>query len=254
LVEKRKPLVADTTRKRKPLAALAEKRKSLVALAEKRKPLVADATRKKHAEQIFTILEQQNPEPKSELIYSTPFSFFVAVILSAQATDKSVNKIMEVHLSKLDDPSKILELGESQLAELVKSINIYRNKSHYIYESAKVIQSRHAGVIPLVFEALVQLPGVGVKTANVLLNVLAGTGDIAVDTHVFRVARRLGLSDASTPTGLNADLYAVVPERFWNRVNHWLVLHGRYVCTARSPRCCKCAIGAQCPWRRANGE
>ncbi|MDR1907845.1 MAG: endonuclease III [Holosporales bacterium] len=198
-------------------------------------------------EQIFEKFEEHEPNPKSELIYSTPFSFIVAVMLSAQATDKSVNKIMVAHLHELDSPEKILDNGIIRLTELIKSINIYKNKARYIYESAKIIIERFGGVVPLRFEDLTQLSGVGIKTANVVLNVLAGTGDIAVDTHVFRVSRRLGLSDADTPTQLNADLYSIVPQRFWNRVNHWLVLHGRYVCTAKRPKCGDCIVRHLCP-------
>jgi endonuclease-3 len=199
--------------------------------------------------QIFESFEQNDPQPQTELIYSTHFSFLIAVMLSAQATDKSVNKVMGPHLRDLESPGAILAYDEQHLADLIKSINFYKTKAHRIYEMSQTISTEFSGKVPLTLDELIQLPGVGGKTARVVLNVLAGTGDIGVDTHVFRISRRLGLSNSTTKEKLNEDLYKVIPSNFWNRVNHWFVLHGRYICSARVPKCDKCHIRKLCHWR-----
>ncbi|MDR2464051.1 MAG: endonuclease III [Holosporales bacterium] len=195
---------------------------------------------------IFEEFRRNNPLPQTELLYSTQFSLVVAVVLSAQATDKSVNKVMEIILHRVDSPQKIVELGEHAFAELIKSINIYRNKARRIFEMAQIIIDKYNGAVPLDFDTLVKLPGIGNKTANVILNVLTGARRIAVDTHVLRVSHRLGLSISKTPNALEADLYVVVPEEFWEYANFWLVLHGRYICLARNPKCDKCVILKYC--------
>lgn len=197
---------------------------------------------------IFEEFEKENPRPRTELIYTTPFSLVVAVVLSAQATDQSVNKIMEIILPKIDTPQKVVDLGEQNLADLIKSINIYRHKAHYIFQTALILIQKFQAKVPLQREELIQLPGVGQKTANVILNVLTNASHIAVDTHVFRVSHRLGFSEAKTPSALETDLYAIIPQRFWNRTNHWLVLHGRYICKARKPLCEQCRIKKYCPY------
>ncbi|MDR1207959.1 MAG: endonuclease III [Holosporales bacterium] len=199
--------------------------------------------------QIFESFEQNDSQPQTELIYSTNFSFLVAVMLSAQATDKSVNKVMGPHLRDLESPNAILAHDEQYLANLIKSINFYKTKAHNIYEMSQIISNDISGEVPLAFDSLIKLPGVGGKTARVVLNVLADTGDIGVDTHVFRISHRLGLSDAATKEKLNEDLYKVVPQNFWNRVNHWFVLHGRYICSARAPKCDQCHIRNLCHWK-----
>jgi endonuclease-3 len=195
---------------------------------------------------IFEEFKRKNPSPQTELIYTTQFSFVIAVILSAQATDKSVNKVMEIILNQVDSPQKIVKLGESAFADLIKSINIYRNKAHRIFEIAQIIIDKHNSNVPLDFDSLIKLPGIGNKTANVILNVLTGARRIAVDTHVFRVSHRLGLSQSKTPDALEADLYEVIPEEFWVYVNMWLVLHGRYICVARKPKCDQCSVRKYC--------
>jgi endonuclease-3 len=195
-------------------------------------------------QQIFEAFEHADPCPRTELIYSTPFSFLVAVVLSAQATDKSVNKIMAEHLSELEYPNTITD--ELHLTDIIKSINFYKTKARHICAIAKILREKFDGAVPLTFDELIRLPGIGTKTAHVILNVLAGTGDIGVDTHVFRTSHRLGLSSASTPEQLNLDLYKIIPQHFWGRVNHWLVLHGRYTCTSKSPKCDKCTVRHLC--------
>ncbi|MDR0631277.1 MAG: endonuclease III [Holosporales bacterium] len=220
-------------------------------MEKSRKTAKLNGLRTKNAQQIFEFFEKHDPRPQTELIYSTNFSFLVAVMLSAQATDKSVNKIMAQNLKALENPDAILAHDEQHLADLIKSINYYKTKARHIYEMSKMLIDDFSGEVPLVFDDLLKLHGVGSKTARVVLNVLAGTSDIGVDTHVFRVSRRLGLSRADTPEELNEDLYEIIPQNFWNRVNHWLVLHGRYVCSAQAPKCEKCHVRNLCPWHNA---
>ncbi len=205
---------------------------------------------KDRVEAIFHRFETMDPDPQTELFFTTDFSLLMAVILSAQATDSSVNTVMKRIISRVDTPQKVIALGEKNLAEEIRSLNIYRNKARYIHQTAQKLVSEFDGKVPLCKEDLVKLPGVGPKTANVVLNVLQGAARIAVDTHVFRVSRRLGLSKATTPTALEEDLYKVVPEQYWSRTNHWFVLHGRYICRARSPLCGSCDFHDLCPWKR----
>ncbi|GHS91542.1 endonuclease III [Alphaproteobacteria bacterium] len=195
---------------------------------------------------LFQSFERQNPRPQTELIYTTPFSFLVSVILSAQATDKSVNKVMETLRPKVETPEAVLAVGLPALTESLKSINYFQNKAKNIVTLSKILVEHFQSCIPLNFSELVKLPGVGRKTANVLLVELAQEERIAVDTHVLRVSQRLGLSGAQTPETLERDLYDVVPRVFWSRTNHWLVLHGRYVCTARNPQCSSCFVKGFC--------
>lgn len=197
---------------------------------------------------ILECFEQSNPAPETELIFTTPFSLLMAVLLSAQATDKSVNAALEPVRDQIDTPEKVLDFGLERLQESLKSLNYYRNKSRYIIETARILLQQHNGAVPLVFEELVKLPGIGRKTANVILNVLANGDRIAVDTHVFRVAHRLELADAPSPALVETQLYQTIPARYWNRVNHWFVLHGRNICKARKPDCANCCVRAECPY------
>lgn len=196
--------------------------------------------------QIFSIFEQLDPSPQTELIYSNPFTLMIAVILSAQATDQSVNKVISPILDQIDSPEKILALGLDNLKEKIKSLNIYQNKSKYIYNTSQILIQEFHSEVPLIFSELVQLPGIGRKTANVILNVLTQAPTIAVDTHVFRVIHRIGITHAKTPTQLEEKLYKLVPKTFWNRINHWLVLHGRNICKARKPLCAQCPVQMHC--------
>lgn len=197
--------------------------------------------------EIFSRLEKNQPNPQTELVYTTEFSLLVSVILSAQATDASVNAVMNTLRSEIDSPNKVVKLGEESLSSRIRSLNIYRNKAHYIVESAKRILASFHGQVPKNKEDLVSLPGVGPKTANVVLNVLKGDENIAVDTHVFRVSHRLGLASASTPNGVEQELYTAIPKKYWGRTNHWLVLHGRSICKARKPKCDQCILNDLCP-------
>jgi endonuclease-3 len=169
-------------------------------------------------------------------------------VLSAQSTDVSVNKVMKNNSELLDTPEKVLQLGISNLESLFKSLNIYRNKAKYVYQIAKSLVESHDSKVPLCFEQLVKLPGVGQKTANVILNVLTNASTIAVDTHVMRVSKRLGLISASitSPEKAEEALYENVPKKYWGRVNHWLVLHGRYICKAKKPKCESCSLNTIC--------
>lgn len=198
--------------------------------------------------EIFQRFEVREPRPQSELIYTTDFSLLVSVILSAQATDASVNAVMKTLRPLIDSPQKVVKLGEEALAHALRSLNIYRHKAHYVFATAQKLLQDFGGNVPHNPEELITLPGVGRKTANVVLNVLHGAQNIAVDTHVFRVSHRLQLSAGTTPTAVEQDLYRVVPKEYWARANHWLVLHGRFVCKARKPHCEQCFIKDLCPF------
>lgn len=196
---------------------------------------------------LFETLEVLEPDPQTALEYTTPFSLVVSVLLSAQATDQSVNRVMASLRPEVDTPQKVIALGEEALVQRLRSINYYRHKTHYIVEMAGRLIRDFNGQVPHTREELLQLPGVGPKTANVVLNVLMGSDHIAVDTHVFRLAHRLGLSEGSTPNAVEEDLYKVVPQRFWGRLNHWFTRHGRTVCMARHPQCDRCCLAPYCP-------
>jgi endonuclease-3 len=205
---------------------------------------VADASAR--AGVIFARFAAANPHPKGELAYINPFTLLVAVVLSAQATDARVNETTRDLFKLADSPSKMLALGETRLRECIKSIGLYRNKAKNIIALSKMLISEHAGAVPDNREALEALPGVGRKTANVVLNVAFGEPTIAVDTHVFRVAHRLGLAAAPTPTAVEAQLLEVIPAPFLRDAHHWLILHGRYTCRARKPRCEACVVCDLC--------
>ena len=199
--------------------------------------------------EIFARLEALQPEPRPELDYVDPYTFLVAVALSAQATDKSVNKATEVLFRVADTPQKMLELGIEGLEPYIKSIGLYRTKARNVLAAAQILVERHGGVVPLERDALQALPGVGRKTASVVLNQLQVEPAIAVDTHVFRVSHRLQLSKAPTPDAVERDLMARTPAPYRTRAHHWLILHGRYICVARKPRCSTCPVADLCPSR-----
>ena len=200
-------------------------------------------------EAIFERLAAVMPEPKTELDYSNPFTFVVAVALSAQATDVSVNKATAKLFAVADTPQKMLALGEERLIPFIASIGLYRGKAKNVIALSRILIEQHGGQVPLNRADLQALPGVGRKTASVVLNELGIEPAIAVDTHVFRVSHRLGLANAGTPDKVEDQLHRVVPEAFLPKAHHWLILHGRYVCTARKPNCAGCVISDLCPSR-----
>jgi endonuclease III len=188
-------------------------------------------------------------EPRTELAYASPYTLLVAVALSAQATDVSVNKATKTLFAVADTPQKMLELGETGLARHIASIGLFNTKAKNVIALSRILVDQYGGEVPRTREALEALPGVGRKTASVVLNELGIAPAIAVDTHVFRVARRLGLTTAETPVKVEHDLMTVVPKDRLTRAHHWLILHGRYVCTARKPKCAECLVADLCPSR-----
>jgi len=200
-------------------------------------------------QEIFSRLRAQNPNPRSELAYRSPFELLVAVILSAQATDKSVNLATPALFAVADTPAKMVKLGEEKLADYVKTIGLYRSKAKHISAACRLLVERHRGEVPQTREALEALPGVGRKTANVILNIAFGQPTIAVDTHIFRVANRTGIAPGKDVDEVEARLLKFVPEEFRHHAHHWLILHGRYLCKARRPECPRCSISDLCEYR-----
>lgn len=222
-----------------------------VRLAKKPKaPARASRTKKRLSKEdiheIFRRFEKADPAPKSELEYVNPFTLLVAVVLSAQATDASVNKATRALFKIADTPEKMVRLGEDSVREFIKTIGLYRNKARNVIELSRRLIAEHGGDVPKERAALEALPGVGRKTANVVLNVAFGEPTMAVDTHVFRVANRIGLSQGKTPLEVEEDLLRVIPPEFAMHAHHWLILHGRYVCKARRPDCPQCLIRDIC--------
>jgi endonuclease-3 len=206
---------------------------------------------KRRIQAIFEELARDRPDPKTELDYvpSKPFTLLVAVALSAQATDKSVNKATEALFKVADTPAKMAALGEDGLIPYIRTIGLYRTKAKNVIRTSHILIDRYGGQVPLEREALQGLPGVGRKTASVVLNELGVEPAIAVDTHVFRVSHRLKLSSGKTPDQVEAELMSKVPEQYLKTAHHLLILHGRYVCTARKPRCLECPVAQWCPSR-----
>jgi len=198
---------------------------------------------------IFERFRAADPDPKSELVHRSPFELIVAVVLSAQATDKGVNKATAKLFPVARTPSAIVKLGIDGLVPYVQSIGLFRNKAKNIVALSEILLREHGGRVPANREALEKLPGVGRKTANVVLNVAFGEPTIAVDTHIFRVANRTGLAPGKTPEAVEQKLLKVVPEEFKLHAHHWLILHGRYVCVARTPKCPSCLIRDLCEFR-----
>jgi endonuclease-3 len=196
----------------------------------------------------FRRFQAARPEPKGELAHTNPFTLLVAVVLSAQATDAGVNKATPALFKLADTPAKMVRLGEARVRDLIKTIGLYRTKARNLIALSKKLVAEHGGKVPNTREALEALPGVGRKTANVVLNVAFGKPTIAVDTHIFRVGNRTGLAPGKTPLEVEQKLDAIVPEPYKRHAHHWLILHGRYVCLARRPLCEKCLIGDLCKW------
>ena len=199
--------------------------------------------------EIYRRLRAQTPEPRGELEYKSPFELLVAVVLSAQATDKSVNAATMKLFPRANTPQAILALGEAGLIPYIQTIGLFRTKARNIIALCKKLLADHGGEVPADHAALVQLAGVGRKTANVVLNIAFGQPTIAVDTHIFRVANRTGLAPGKTPDAVEAKLVKFTPEEFRRNAHHWLILHGRYICQARKPLCPECVIADLCEYR-----
>ncbi|HRK17610.1 MAG TPA: endonuclease III [Hyphomicrobiaceae bacterium] len=197
-------------------------------------------------EAIFARFSEREPEPKGELEHVNPYTLLVAVVLSAQATDAGVNKATRALFKVADTPQKMVALGEDTVREYVKTIGLYRNKAKNVILLSEKLIAEHGGEVPADRDALTALPGVGRKTANVVLNMAFGQKTMAVDTHVFRVSHRLGFSKGKTPEAVEADLMRIIPEPYLYHAHHWLILHGRYTCLARKPRCDLCPIADHC--------
>ena len=201
---------------------------------------------KAEIEEFFARLKKQNPNPKTELQYRNPYTLLVAVALSAQATDKSVNKATEPLFKTVDTPEKMLALGAEKLTEAIKTIGLYRGKAKNVIALSKQLIEKHGGQVPKTREALEALPGVGRNTANVVLNVAFGQPTIAVDTHIFRVSNRTGLAPGKNVLEVELGLEKKVPEKYLSHAHHWLILHGRYTCVARKPLCPTCVVRDLC--------
>jgi len=195
---------------------------------------------------IFEALRSANPDPRSELEFRSPFELLVAVVLSAQATDRSVNQATDKLFRVANTPAAMLALGEEGLIAHIRTIGLFRTKARNLLGLCRALVEHHGGQVPRTREALEALPGVGRKTANVVLNVAFGEPTIAVDTHIFRVANRTGLAPGKNVEEVEQRLLKTVPEEFKQHAHHWLILHGRYVCTARKPKCWQCAIAKWC--------
>jgi endonuclease-3 len=196
--------------------------------------------------EVFRRFHAASPEPKGELLYVNPYTLLVAVVLSAQATDAGVNKATPALFRLADSPEKMLALGEDKVRDLVKTIGLYRTKAKNVIALSQRLVDEFGGEVPGDRDVLETLPGVGRKTANVVMNIAFGHPTMAVDTHVFRVANRLALSQGTTPLAVEADLLRVVPPEYALHAHHWLILHGRYVCKARKPECWRCLVNDIC--------
>lgn len=199
--------------------------------------------------EFFLRLQAHNPHPTTELNYNSPFELLVAVLLSAQATDVGVNKATARLFPVANTPATILALGEAGLTEYIKTIGLFRSKARHLLQTCQILLQQHSGEVPQTREALEKLPGVGRKTANVILNTAFGQPTIAVDTHIFRVSNRTGLAPGKTVLAVETGLLKRVPAEFRQDAHHWLILHGRYICKARKPLCQQCCVSDLCGWK-----
>src|SRR6195256_4394046 len=204
---------------------------------------------KAEVEEAFRRFQAAMPEPKGELHHINPFTLLVAVVLSAQATDAGVNKATPALFQLADTQEKMAALGEDRVRELIKTIGLFRTKAKNVIALSHKLVAEHGGRVPNTREALQELPGVGRKTANVVLNIAFGEPTMAVDTHIFRIGNRTGLAPGKDPLAVELKLLEVIPEKYMMHAHHWLILHGRYVCVARRPLCEKCVIADLCKWR-----
>lgn len=200
--------------------------------------------------EIFTRFQQANPEPKTELEYSTPFELLAAVLLSAQATDKGVNIATRKLFAVANTPAAIAELGVAGVEEYIKTIGLFRSKAKHLVQTAEILRDQYNGEVPADREALESLPGVGRKTANVVLNTAFGQPTMAVDTHIFRISNRTGIAPGKDVLEVEKRLLKLVPQEFILNAHHWLILHGRYVCKARKPECTRCSIVDLCEFKK----
>jgi len=205
--------------------------------------------KRKDVETLFAHLAASDPAPETELHYSSPYTLLVAVVLSAQATDVGVNRATGPLFAIADTPAKMVALGEDRVRDHIRTIGLFRNKAKNVVALSEKLIERHGGEVPRSREALEALPGVGRKTANVVLNVAFGEPTIAVDTHIFRVSNRTGLAPGKTPLAVEQGLEKAVPAEYRLHAHHWLILHGRYVCKARKPECWRCVIGDVCAFK-----
>ncbi len=217
--------------------------------AARKRKRAAPGLNRADAETLFARLAEVLPEPKTELNYSNPYTLVVAVALSAQATDVGVNKATKALFEKADNPADMLALGEDGVREHIKTIGLFRNKAKNVIALSRMLLEDYGGEVPGERDELVKLPGVGRKTANVVLNEAFGQPTIAVDTHIFRVSNRTRLAPGKTPDEVEARLERITPDRFLKGAHHWLILHGRYVCKARKPECWRCAIADVCKFK-----
>jgi endonuclease-3 len=195
---------------------------------------------------VFTRLREANPHPKTELLYGNHFQLLMAVVLSAQATDKGVNRATTPLFKFIKKPQDLLDFGEDNLMQAISSIGLYKSKGKHLMATADILVKEHKGQVPDTREELERLPGVGRKTANVVLNTAFGQPTMAVDTHIFRVSQRIGLAKGTTPLEIEKKLLKVIPQEFMMNAHHWLILHGRYICTAQKPKCDQCLIVDLC--------
>ena len=200
-------------------------------------------------ESFFATLQAANPHPETELEYTTPFELLAAVLLSAQATDVGVNKATRKLFPVANTPQAILDLGIDGLSDYIKTIGLYKSKAKHLMETCRILLEQHGGEVPRTREALEALPGVGRKTANVVLNVAFGELTMAVDTHIFRVGNRTGLAPGKTPLAVELQLLKRIPAPYMLHAHHWLILHGRYICQARKPRCWECSVAPWCKFK-----
>lgn len=210
--------------------------------------------RRADVETVFERLRAADPHPRSELHYRNSFELLVAVLLSAQATDAGVNRATPALFAAAPDPAAMVALGEDGVAERIRTIGLYRNKARNVVALSRILLDQHGGQVPGTREALEALPGVGRKTANVVLNIAFGVPTLAVDTHVFRLSNRLGLARGTTPEQVEAGLLKVVPAAYLHDAHHWLILHGRYICKARKPECGSCPIFDLCEWKEKTAQ
>lgn len=205
-----------------------------------------DLLNKSEMEIVFSRWQQQNPAPESELEYVNPFTLLVAVVLSAQATDKSVNKATESLFKIVDTPEKMVELGEEKLISYIRTIGLYKNKAKSVIGLSQMLISDFNSQVPGNRDDLMKLPGVGRKTANVVLNVIFNQPTMPVDTHLLRISPKIGLAEGTTPEQIEKSLLERIPKEYLKNAHHWILLHGRYVCTARNPKCNECIINDIC--------
>jgi endonuclease-3 len=244
----RKPASKSTPKPKTPKAKGTRQRVKADAGPGAAKPSTTKPWTNAQIEEAFRRLQAANPEPKGELTHSNPFTLLVAVVLSAQATDAGVNKATPALFAAADTPEKMVMLGEDKVRDLIKTIGLFRTKAKNVVELSRRLVAGHGGEVPRSREVLETLPGVGRKTANVVLNMAFGEPTIAVDTHIFRVGNRTGLAPGKTPFEVEQKLEQVVPDQYKRHAHHWLILHGRYTCVARKPRCEICLIADLCQW------